>query len=392
MKLLNLFKKDKVIHDNVLFRLHHQVNFFVILVGVIFIFGENYLNGKAIICKGGDPYTNQFCWLHGTGHLHPDMADGITGMCTMDQEEVTEERDRQTHYYIWLPFLLLICMGVVKIPRVIWKNVCERGIMKSLSGEEGTVPEKIAQRFRKLCKHSFIYFLCFAACELLNIAAVVICFHILDSPLNGKFLSYGINVQNFYNTKLTDEELRSNPDLETPNPMCNLFPTEVACNICTGSIGGGCNDKSSILCILSNNLFNQYFFLILWFWWGFLLIISILGVIYRATQISIPAASKLILHFHFLPHGLESKVSQLSLRPSDFFLLGRLASNVKGSVMEEVIKELISSGNKKKDFEMGNIDGGETLKNKKSRIQNIEIENIVGAQNMKTNNSTIKSI
>ena len=122
--------------------------------------------------------------------------------------------------------------------------------------------------------------------------------------------------------------------------MCSLFPTEVACNLCTGSIGGGCNDRSSILCILSNNLFNQYYFLILWFWWIFLLAISILGLIYRAAQMFIPYVSKAVFQTYLTPYGLDYAVARLSLRPSDYFLLGRLAINVKGSTMEEVLNEL----------------------------------------------------
>eukprot|EP00090_Calanus_glacialis_P011542 TRINITY_DN19927_c0_g1_i1.p1 TRINITY_DN19927_c0_g1~~TRINITY_DN19927_c0_g1_i1.p1 ORF type:complete len:384 (-),score=92.99 TRINITY_DN19927_c0_g1_i1:37-1131(-) len=343
LELKKLFKIDKVHHDNWLFKLHHQVNFFVILVGVVFIFGENYLNGKAIVCKGGDDYSNQYCWLHGTGHLHQDLAKDITGLCAMDQGEVTKKNDRQTHYYLWLPFLLAICMGMVKMPRVIWKNLCERGIMSSLAGDGTQMGEKIAARFKKLKKRSasLWYHVCFAVCEVLNIVMLLVCFHIMDSLLNGRFWSYGIDVNNYYGSKPTEEALKSNPDLAKPNPMCNLFPTEVACNLCTGSIGGGCNDKSSILCILSNNLFNQYFFLILWFWWVFLLFISILGLIYRAAQMSIPAVSKAVFQSYLTPYGLDYTVSKLSLRPSDYFLLGRLAINVKGSTMEDVINELL---------------------------------------------------
>jgi len=341
LELKNLFKRDTVHHDNFLFKLHHQVNFFVILVGVLFIFGENYLNGKAIVCKGGDEYANQYCWLHGTGHIHKDLAAGITGLCAMDQEEVTEDTDRQTHYYLWLPFLLAICMGLVKIPRVVWKTLCERGIMASLAGDERG--EKIAARFNKLKKRSasVSYHVCFAACEILNIVMLVICFHIMSSLLNGKFWSYGMDVNNYFSTKLSKEQLDANPGLEKPNPMCNLFPTEVACNICTGAISGGCGDKSSLLCILSNNLFNQYFFLILWFWWVFLLSISILGLFYRAAQMSIPSFSKAVFQTYLTPCGLDYTASKLSLRPSDYFLLGRLAINVKGSTMEEVLNELM---------------------------------------------------
>merc|ERR1712106_338680 len=350
IKLKKLFAKDSVRLDNTLFKLHHQANFFVILVGVLFIFGENYLNGKAIVCKGGDDYSNQYCWLHGTGHLHADLAKDITGLCAMDQQEVTEKNDRQTHYYLWLPFILGICMGLVKIPRVIWKNLCERGLMASMVERE--TGEKIAARFHKLRNKSNIYFLGFVVCELLNILAVICCFSLLDRLLNGKFWSYGLDANNYYGTKPTQEELNSNPGLAKPNPMCSLFPTEVACNLCTGSIGGGCNDKYSILCILSNNLFNQYFFLILWCWWVFLLFTSILGLIYRAAAMTIPAMSQTIFRFHLTPFGLEYKASKLSLRPADLFILGRLANNLKGHVMEGVMDELIREGGQKKDLEL----------------------------------------
>ena len=177
----------------------------------------------------------------------------------------------------------------------------------------------------------------------------------LNSLLNGKFWSYGLDVNNYYGSKPTQDQMKSNPGLVKPNPMCNLFPTEVACNLCTGSIGGGCNDKQSILCILSNNLFNQYFFLILWCWWIFLLSASILGLIYRAGQMTIPSLSQTILIFKLSPLGLEYKASKLNLKPADMFMLGRLVHNVKGSVMEEVLDEIIRKGGVKKDLELDEV-------------------------------------
>ena len=79
-KLKDLFRGDQVLHDNFLFKLHHQANFAVILFGVAFIFGMNYLNGNAIECKGAGvgEFEKQYCWLHGAGHidskLHPQVG------------------------------------------------------------------------------------------------------------------------------------------------------------------------------------------------------------------------------------------------------------------------------------------------------------------------------
>jgi len=346
-----LFKVDKVHHDNFLFKLHHQVNFFLMLVGVVFIFGQNYLNGNAIVCMNGNAYTNQYCWLHGTGYLHKWVAQDVSGTCSMDQEEVTEKNDRETHYYLWLPFVLGVCMALVKIPRLVWKTFCERGIMASLVGDEGRIGEKIAARFNKVKRKSHWYHVGFASCELLNILMLIACFQIMNSLLNGKFWTYGADVNNYFN-HLKNENLSSNPGLRKPSPMCNLFPTEVACTYCVGSIGGGCGDKSSIICILSNNLFNQYYFLIIWFWWVALLTISLLGLLYRLAQMSIPSFSKTVFLSYLTPFGLDYSYSNLSLRPSEYFLLGRLAINVKGSTMEEVLRELENLNKSKDDRNM----------------------------------------
>ena len=133
--LKTLFRIENVKHDNLLFKLHHQVNFFVILVGVVFIFGHNYLDGNAILCLGKDEYASKYCWLHGAHQLPPDLED-ITGRCVDKDQEEVEKKDRVTHYYLWLPFVLGLCMALVKIPRVVWKTLFERGTVASLVGEE----------------------------------------------------------------------------------------------------------------------------------------------------------------------------------------------------------------------------------------------------------------
>ena len=56
---------------------------------------------------------------------------------------------------------------------------------------------------------------------------------------------------------------------------------------------------------------------------------------------SMPALSKTVFQSYLTPLGLENKINKLSLRPSDYFLLGRLAINVKGSTMEDVVNELM---------------------------------------------------
>ena len=64
--------------------------------------------------------------------------------------------------------------------RIIWKNLCERGLKKSLVVDGNKMSEKIAAGFNHVG---------FGVCELLNIVMLLICFHILYSLLNGKFWS-----------------------------------------------------------------------------------------------------------------------------------------------------------------------------------------------------------
>merc|ERR1712038_790419 len=180
-ELKKIFRADKVNGDNVVFRLHHQVNFFVVLLGITFIFGENYLNGKAIICQNGNAYINQ-----------------VSG-CIADQNVFTKSGDkRHTSYYLWLPFILGICLAIIKTPRFFWKHFCERGLMESMVQLDSD-SEKLNSKFRKIRgRRSLMYFISFAFCEILNILSVVACMASLNALLDGQYMTYGHAVQEFY--------------------------------------------------------------------------------------------------------------------------------------------------------------------------------------------------
>jgi len=337
-KLKDLFRGDTVLHDNFLFKLHHQANFAVILFGVAFIFGMNYLNGNAIECKGGGDFDKQYCWLHGAGHieskLHPTQIK-----CKADQNEMTEDKkndERHSHYYLWVPFVLTLCLAVIKAPRVLWKEACERGIIAGVVGLGGPddKAEKIAERFRKLRRKSHKFQWGFFFCELLNIVSVIICFAMLNTLLGGNFMKYGSDFAAYSNSEST----------EKVNPLCNVFPSVVSCTVLTGGATGN-PDQASILCLLSNNLFNQYYFLIIWYWWVSLLTVSALGLVYRLAGLFSQDVSKWVFVCKMEPYGLDLKAGRLvELSSADYFLLGRICQNLKGSqigqVLEEVKKQL----------------------------------------------------
>ena len=348
-KLTDLFQWDAVLHDNFLFKLHHQANFTVILFGVAFIFGMNYLDGAAIKCtkvadNDNQDFNEKYCWLHGSGHVPPSLrpdSHAKGGLpCIANPAEVTDAEDeRHTHYYLWVPFVLLLCLAIIKAPRVLWKEVCERGMIAgAVRGEDLTTttqpPEKIAEKYNKLRRKAGIFHLGFFICELLNIASVLLCFAILDALFGKKYFKYGA-------------DFIAPSAVDPVDPLCNLFPSVVSCTVKTGGISGNA-DISNHLCLLSNNLFNQYYFLILWFWWVVLLAVSALGLVYRLAQMFLPAASQWVFLRKLEPHGVQlsdwrpGKLEKFS--SADYFLLGRICQNLKGSQIVEVLKEVNKPG------------------------------------------------
>merc|ERR1712119_150682 len=334
-KLKDLFRVDKVLHDNFLFKLHHQANFAIILFGVAFIFGMNYLNGNAIECKGGGDFEKQYCWLHGAGHIDSKLSPQDI-KCKADQNTwAVKEDERHTRYYLWVPFVLVLCLAVIKAPRVLWKEVCERGMIAG-AVREGvdltTQPaDKIAERFRKLKKTGGQnrLFLGFFVCEVLNIVSVILCFTILNALFGEKFLHYGT------------EFIAPSADVD---PLCNLFPTVVSCDVWTGRSTGN-PDVNNMMCLLSNNLFNQYYFLIIWFWWVALLTLSALGLVYRLSGICLTAVSRWVFLRKLEPHGVQltdgwRQKTLERLSSADLFLLGRICQNLKGSQIGKLLQEL----------------------------------------------------
>merc|ERR1712173_89769 len=106
-------KRDEVKIDNLLFQLHHQVNFIVLLVGFAFTFAENYIDGDAITCfgQGVNDYTTKFCFIHGSTYIKDSIQTELTGRkCRMRLAgSQPEPEPRVTAYYMWLPLILTVC-------------------------------------------------------------------------------------------------------------------------------------------------------------------------------------------------------------------------------------------------------------------------------------------
>jgi len=165
--------------------------------------------------------------------------------------------------------------------------------------------------------------------EALNIVTVFLSMQITHWILNYKFWSYGWQVID-YISNYGRGEIRH-------DPMCELFPTEVACNINIGSTTGAM-DRTNFLCILGNNLFNQKYFFVLWLWWVALLLLSGLGLFYRWARIAVPSFSRYLLSRKV--HGAQ--LNQLNLTGGDCFVLEMLVDNMTQTpeLIDQVLEEL----------------------------------------------------
>jgi len=346
-QIKKLFQGDSVLLDNFIFQLHHQYNFIVILIGILFIACENYLIDNAITCVSGNEYVNNFCFLHGAAHIPEELNKYLSpegSRCVVERSSDS----RSTNYYIWLPFILTICAVVTKFPRLVWKNAFERGMMKKLvldaqTEKEGAMEKNISRFYKVALKKSWqarIYNFGFAFCELLNIAAIVVNREILDRLLKGQFYNYGNEAFEYFSYEPHPNALE---ETKVKNPLCQVFPTEVSCTVHIGAIQGGA-DTQNTLCLLSNNIFNQYFFLILWFWWVILLSISSVGIVYRLAQICVPGVAKMRLRVMLNMLAVETKnqdkIESLEMASTEIFVLTRLMANLKGSEVNRMIEAL----------------------------------------------------
>lgn len=307
-----------------------QVSFAIILFGVLFTFGLNYLDGTSITCSDKTPdIAVKSCWIHGGEHVSGDLK-GVS-KCV-----ATEEREKgSTAYYIWLPFILVACMGLAKLPRTIWK-ILEGGLMENLldSKSEKIVENLLKQKNRKsfFARHKFFFYhWAYAFCEVLNILCVFASMAILDTLFKAKFWNYGSDV---YRHAMYSDTANNDGGDSYPNAKCNLFPTEIACTFKQGGIAGVADVKDH-LCILSNNLFNQYYFAVLWFWWVFLLIISCFAVVYRISRLFVPAFNAWVVQVI-----VNKEMDGINLNSWELFMLGRISHNVSSSTVKEMLREL----------------------------------------------------
>ena len=62
------FSLDSLDKDNWAFKLFSKVTVGIFMGSAALSLASSY-SGDAIVCKDGDDYDKQYCWLHGSRHL-----------------------------------------------------------------------------------------------------------------------------------------------------------------------------------------------------------------------------------------------------------------------------------------------------------------------------------
>ena len=61
--------------------------------------------------------------------------------CYVDQERLKGPDDsRVTAYYLWLPTLFVVCFGLARMGRMLWRRYLERGIMRAVLANKNSAP------------------------------------------------------------------------------------------------------------------------------------------------------------------------------------------------------------------------------------------------------------
>jgi len=342
--------ENKATIDNDVSKLHHRVSYFLLFFGVVASLASSFLFCSQIVCLDAPEYKQNFCLVHGAQQVELEnitaggtpcwdkKTDTGSTQSYTDFKEKAYNGRRPTDYYIWLPYALVVCMGLSKLSRMLWKMM-EGGVMSEFKKENASTAEtfiKMKEKKTLGIDSISIYFFKHFLMEVLNIIFLVVSIAVVNSLLHRQFLNYWPDISSFPYGESSDDLRRANGKGE---PKCRLFPTEVNCQVNTGGVGGG-KDTDSFICSLPANLFNQYFFIILWFWWTILLTVSLINIVYRMLTYIIPSFGRTVLTARLGLRGIFYDKGISGLCASDYFFLGRVADNMKRDEFIKVLRNL----------------------------------------------------
>jgi len=270
-------------------------------------------------------------------------------------------------YYQWVVSTLVLSAILFRLPAWIW-SMLEGGLMANFYNSNQNIDvlraneddlnhlvKKEVRVFRRLQGRwtTKTYYLKFLACQCLALVVLYLTFHGTDQFLDKKFSDYGPAAVEYY-LSLND------PDKKMSNPICNTFPTRVACKIVKAGKGGMPSSENSY-CILSQNIINDKIYLALWFWLWLVWVIMIAQLIWEGCfltvsfvdcilKLALPSSFGISKYFRqFLIGQVTTGATSLTrnmvtylenLSFGDVFVLYQLGKNTHPDFLYEMLKEL----------------------------------------------------
>jgi len=197
--VINHLKIGKVDTSNNVFKLFCNISPAIFWISSALVIASSYI-GDPIKCMSKHDIAETVCWLHGTYHIPDSISSDIYGeTCKRTYDKygshlTMDQRDADTPYYQWVPFMLIIHGLIFLIAGKVWKAL-ENGLLEQF-GTRNEISKLIeeeelnkhanekAKRFRALSRNAnnrrFYYFI---FCELINLVALIFNFCLIEPYL-----------------------------------------------------------------------------------------------------------------------------------------------------------------------------------------------------------------
>ena len=111
--------------SNNVFKLFANVSPTIFWISSVLVIASSYI-GDPIKCMTNNKMAETVCWIHGSYHVDEKISEEVYGsVCkrsynTYGTELSLEEKDVDTAYYQWVPFMLFVHGLLFLIPGKIW--------------------------------------------------------------------------------------------------------------------------------------------------------------------------------------------------------------------------------------------------------------------------------
>ncbi|XP_074025552.1 innexin inx7 isoform X2 [Leptinotarsa decemlineata] len=358
---------QQYIIDNWVFKLHYKASVLFFLIATILVTSRQYI-GEHIRCiaDGGVPehVMNTFCFFTTTFTVIKDLDAKLLDSGNLAHPGVgpygidSAEPIKRHAYYQWVPFVLFFQAIMFYLTHILWKKM-EGGRLRYLvdglkfaayaleekeyhfkeKDKKLKIPSK-AEREQKIqeVRNLFLQGMYvnrgwsnkLVLCEILNFLHVILQIYITDTFLSGNFTSLG--------SHLWSEGLESNVDI-----LDEVFPKITKCTFHKYGPSGSIQYHDA-MCVMALNIINDKIYTGLWFWFIFLLICSILGLIWRLLTIILHARSTTFNKFVFANScpGRLNPWKTLAVSNygnfSDWLFLVYLSKNIDPLVFREIFQ------------------------------------------------------